>query len=400
METNDITIFQTPGTIDPISWELMGISAKNDSSAIGYFGTGLKYAIAILLRTGHRVTINTPDNHYAFSLETTLFRDKKFDLICCNGKRLGYTTEFGQKWQVWQAYRELFCNTLDEDGTCFTQSSLVDAENFIGQSTQSRIVVEGLPLVEAHKNHNDYFVDWRQPLADTGRIRVYEGNGAIYYKGVKIHQLEQACYSYELLENIELTEDRTLASVWSARYDISRGLTQIDHEEVIRTCITAESDSLEGGLDYDELWSETFLKVASEVWKETPALLNRNVSRRLLAANPDLSHATRQTNSSEEELLSKAVEILELAGYPLSCGTCIVETTSDECLSFLANNTIHLSPEAFEHGIDKLCCELFRNYTKALGFSQGTQYYEDWLIEQVVVLAHQNQPKINLVKIA
>ena len=36
---------------------LMGASVKMTSSAIGYFGTGLKFAIATLLRTGHKVRI-------------------------------------------------------------------------------------------------------------------------------------------------------------------------------------------------------------------------------------------------------------------------------------------------------------------------------------------------------
>lgn len=43
-------IFRNKGVIDPKSITTFGVSSKENPGAIGFFGTGLKYAIAILLR--------------------------------------------------------------------------------------------------------------------------------------------------------------------------------------------------------------------------------------------------------------------------------------------------------------------------------------------------------------
>ncbi|WP_198164368.1 hypothetical protein, partial [Bradyrhizobium jicamae] len=43
--------------IDLNAIALMGVSVKTGASPIGYFGTGLKFSIATLLRTGHEVTL-------------------------------------------------------------------------------------------------------------------------------------------------------------------------------------------------------------------------------------------------------------------------------------------------------------------------------------------------------
>ena len=47
-------IFQNKGLIDVHAISIMGVSVKEDNS-IGFFGTGLKYAIAVLLREGIKI---------------------------------------------------------------------------------------------------------------------------------------------------------------------------------------------------------------------------------------------------------------------------------------------------------------------------------------------------------
>ena len=49
-------IFENKGLIDVHAISIMGVSVKEEGS-IGYFGTGLKYAIATLLREGQKITI-------------------------------------------------------------------------------------------------------------------------------------------------------------------------------------------------------------------------------------------------------------------------------------------------------------------------------------------------------
>ena len=114
--------FSNPGTFDLRSATLIGASAKQCEDSIGLFGTGLKYAIAILLREQQKITIisqgeeSSPPTTYTFTTKEISMRGKSFSIICCNGEELSYTTEYGKKWELWQALRELYANCLDEGG--------------------------------------------------------------------------------------------------------------------------------------------------------------------------------------------------------------------------------------------------------------------------------------------
>ena len=52
-------IFENPGEIDPVAIITFGINVKESDHPIGFFGTGLKYALAILLREGQPITIQS-----------------------------------------------------------------------------------------------------------------------------------------------------------------------------------------------------------------------------------------------------------------------------------------------------------------------------------------------------
>ena len=67
-------IFENDGLIDKRSITTFGISSKENSSAIGYFGTGLKYAIAILLRENINITIYIGNERLEFTKEKELER--------------------------------------------------------------------------------------------------------------------------------------------------------------------------------------------------------------------------------------------------------------------------------------------------------------------------------------
>ena len=47
------------GEIEPLLIRTFGVSVKDSESPIGFFGTGLKYALAILLRERHDVIIQS-----------------------------------------------------------------------------------------------------------------------------------------------------------------------------------------------------------------------------------------------------------------------------------------------------------------------------------------------------
>ena len=115
-------IFQNPGIIDPRSITTFGVSSKESKNPIGFFGTGLKYAISVLLRLNCQVTIHSGACTYTFDVENTRIRVNDFNLVRMSTAGAapvpcGFTTELGKTWAAWQAFRELACNALDEAGT-------------------------------------------------------------------------------------------------------------------------------------------------------------------------------------------------------------------------------------------------------------------------------------------
>src|SRR5437867_1027619 len=96
-------VFENPGVIDPRSITTFGVSSKdNASKAIGFFGTGLKYAIAILLRNGCGITIYSGGKKYTFGVFKEEIRNDTFQIVTMNNVKLGFTTELGKTWEMWQ----------------------------------------------------------------------------------------------------------------------------------------------------------------------------------------------------------------------------------------------------------------------------------------------------------
>ena len=74
--TTSAICFSNPGTIDHRAFTMLGLSAKegDKSKKIGFFGTGFKYALAVLLRENHYVQIVSGEDTYTFSIADEDFR--------------------------------------------------------------------------------------------------------------------------------------------------------------------------------------------------------------------------------------------------------------------------------------------------------------------------------------
>lgn len=154
VENIPMIIFENSGEIDPQLISLIGVNVKESESAIGYFGTGLKYAIACLARWGE---------------------------------------------------------------------------------------------VIIHISNN---------------LEIYEGeSNRIFYRGIAVQKLEKpSCYTYNIIERLYLTEDRTCGS-WQSDPIIARGLAEIKDCKVIDATLTAPASKFESRLDYD------YVSYPGEMWK-------------------------------------------------------------------------------------------------------------------------------------
>ena len=111
-------LIQNDGEIETNSFELIGASTKrDDKTKIGFFGSGLKYSIAYMIRKEIEFKIFSGLNEVLFTTKPEKLKDQVFERICINGTPTSYTTTMGPTWKEdWFVLREIYCNALDENG--------------------------------------------------------------------------------------------------------------------------------------------------------------------------------------------------------------------------------------------------------------------------------------------
>lgn len=226
-------VFKTPGSIPLEAFTMFGVNDKpNTDNPFGYYGTGLKYGIAVILRNGGKIKMIVDRTEYEFFIEGLDFRTKHFNRIAMRVRKwpgrfwsktsLPYTTELGKTWLPWQAMRELLANTMDENGSDWHVEEnvkideLYSAEN--AEAGCTYIIVSDFPMFDdAYLNKDTFFLDKKALapllLETIDGIEVYDvASTGIYYKGFLVTGFSAGTTSrltYNFLTNVDLTEDRT-----------------------------------------------------------------------------------------------------------------------------------------------------------------------------------------------
>lgn len=268
-------VFKTPGLIPIESFTTFGINSKpSTSTAIGFFGTGLKYAVAVLCRLGIPVEVWIGEKCHHFYPSKQKFRGKEFEFISMKrrdglvGKwfghtRLPFTTELGKTWELWQAFRELHSNTLDELGVTFASDSTV-----VGVAGQTHIVIPGTEIAEVWAKRGEVFLEGGvQSLSNGDWVQVFHrASPYLYYRGLRVFTLQKPSrFTWNFLESLQLTEDRTLAAQYMPAYYAVRHVTRSTDKAFIRDVLTAEETEWEYSFDYSNIGAaptEEFLEMA------------------------------------------------------------------------------------------------------------------------------------------
>lgn len=237
--------FVNPGEIDMRAVTLFGVSAKESDSPIGYFGTGLKYAIAVILREGGELTIQSGIREYKFRVVDDSMRGKEFQSIEMYRGQLTqsmpFTTHLGTNWELWQAFRELYCNALDEGG------EVVLGPVEIGEG-QTCITVEGLPkFTDLFYTRETIVMQNYKVLQHLAGVEVIDQPSQhIYYRGVRVEELQrEARYTYNFTAACTLTEDRTFKYSFESRGYLARGLLICEDEQFLRNWLQCEREGFE-----------------------------------------------------------------------------------------------------------------------------------------------------------
>ena len=312
-------VHKTKGKLDLRSLTVFGLNAKpNTDTPIGYFGTGLKYAVAVLARLNIPMVFWIDGKKWTIEQDETKFRDKSFRALYLKRHtlipktiNLPFTTELGKNWEIWQAFRELECNTRDEQGETFVHSMTEET----WEPGYTDIIIADERYIQEYFSRDTHFLPGGMTQQDsTETMQVFaRKSDYIYYRGVRIFDLKEPTNNtYNFLERIELTEDRTAKYPWDLEMKIEKYIANTKNKEVIHRAITAPIRTYERGLSYDYTSrSETFLNLAAEAGDSATQYVQSVLRRDRPPEVPqDSRHWTRQLISAIERGDYKAVEAI------------------------------------------------------------------------------------------
>ena len=389
----DSVLFQNQGLIDLRAIKTFGVSSKETSTPIGYFGTGLKYAIAILLREHQKITIYRGKTKLEFTVKKTKIRVDHFKIVCMNGEELGFTTELGKNWEIWQAFRELYCNCIDESQG---QISLVSnpTEKSLRTPGHTTIRVQGRKFLEAYKERAAIILQ-SKPSIVTPKVEIHPGRtDHIYFRGIRVGRYQhQAVHTYNITGDLGLTEDRTAKFNWEVLSYITRAIMSSTNPVFICCCLKAPKGSMENRLSYSEhSWtpSDEFKEVALSLAKDYSQDMNRSaVSLCKNLVRKDLVESPSEVLSVVmDKQLTKAVSFCKKLGYLVDVYPIIVvDSLGKGILGLAESEKIFLAQDAFEMGTKIVAGTLIEEYLHLYkGFSDYSPEFQDHLLNKVLTL--------------
>jgi hypothetical protein len=276
-------LIQNDSEIETNSFELIGASTKRDEKGkIGFFGSGLKYSIAYMMRKGIDFKIYSGLNELHFTTTKEQLKGKCFERICINGKETSYTVTMGPTWKEdWYVLREIYCNALDE-GDC---TIVKCTENVSPTEGKTRIYIELTDvLANVIAQWDSYFADERVPLFVSGpiytcylgseddqittqKISVFQKtNGTLYRRGIRVDYNEKRMFDYGA-DGVSINEDRTAKHSGAVSYIVVNLFATFADEGYIKSILRSGEDDKHCH-EYGQLYTSDMHESVSDKWVE------------------------------------------------------------------------------------------------------------------------------------
>ncbi|MDX9698603.1 MAG: hypothetical protein RBT55_03435 [Rhodocyclaceae bacterium] len=356
-------IFRNKGVIDPRSITTFGVSSKENPGAIGFFGTGLKYAIAILLREGCDITIYAGTRQLDFGVKRDKVRVDEFNVVTMNKRRLGFTTEVGKTWEVWQAFRELYCNCVDERGEVFEANEVPEPKD-----GETLVAVRGEKFLDVWASRSDIILS-SEPIERNEAVHIHPGPSQfVFYRGVRAYRLDNPSqFTYNIQRKVDLTEDRTIKYSWDISACARRGLCESTNEQLVKKSVTAPKGNFENNLDFEGVEpSKVFLSTVSELARGFDSNLNRSALKAAQVWIMDQLHENAtpmRLSDLERNRLDKAATFCESIGFAVREYPIIVsEFLGDEVLGRAHEGKIYISKRTLMMGTKMLAGTLIEEF--------------------------------------
>jgi len=299
---------------------------------------------------------------------------------------LPFTMELGKDWELWMAYRELYCNGLDENGEVIEG----DVEVVAG-----RTVIRTVGLESIHRNRHEFILD-STPLAEQDEVDIHPGeDGAVFYRGIKVGTLENAIYRYNIKASLELTEDRTYASRYLVTMLITRAVLQCENRELINNILLAPETSFEHLLGFDSYpyqpTTEAFKETLIACYKTHKTKLGPHTRLVVKRIRPDLLAPPPVTLTRvQESILRRSREMLASLGYTIEAPVHVVADLGANVYGSVIADSIYISLRAFEVGTKCVCGTLLEEHLHITkGYDDCSRDFQNFLIDKVISLGEE-----------
>jgi hypothetical protein len=386
-------IFENEGLINVRAIKTFGVNVKETENPFGYFGTGLKYAIAIILRNHCKITLYRGESEkYIFSLKPTDIRNKQFSIITMNGEELGFTSELGKNWELWQAYRELYCNTLDENGDIY-----VEIRPITPQENKTLIVVEGESFLNVHYKRREFILQ-SDPIEIIDNVEIHEGPGkGFFYKNILVGGISSTSrYIYNITDRLELTEDRTVKSLFNSEWTIVKALVKSKYENIIEDVVLSNTGQFEDDLHFGYINSkpgEVFLSCLKRLSRDysksvndSALILFHKYSKEDTLPKPTTMTVVQQRQLEKACAFCNKVGLFEYEDFPIV----VAETLGKGILGLAKKGTIYIAIETFDMGTKMVAITLIEEYIHLKhGHPDMTRSMQNHLFNKIITLGEE-----------
>lgn len=406
---------ENAGEIEVEAFRLIGASTKrDDNTKIGFFGSGLKYAIAVLLREGIPFTVYSGGREVKITTRKTTMRGKDFEVIHIDGKATSLTTEMGPTWLPWFAVREIFCNAIDEGGHAIgiaPMPSEIKGKTvfYIGIDDKLKAVLE---------KWNDYFSEKREDVVSTGRgVKFFYGgnNTIIYRKGVQVFTSNTpSLYHYDGFE-LEINESRVLSGDWEVKHNIAQYFVKNATVEMARNFFLNYKGKLEESFYWHYMhhsFNENWLKALDERWLvpeeyagnfleemegKSCLILPKVIIDALVATFgsklnvigivTDDGEVIKKPTEKQQAYIDEALTFLKTAGFEVNHEIVIVDFKNIRVLGRARDSTIQLAGRVFDMGKKIIVATILEEESHLVtGAADKTREFQDYLFMKIVTL--------------
>lgn len=386
--------FQNKGVLEIAAAITLGVNVKEGDTPIGHFGTGLKFAIATLLRTGHRVMVWDGSSMWRMVSRPEIIRGAQFEIVWAvsddKEHRTGFTTQLGRGWELWQAYRELRCNAMDEGDWSI---SIEEGDRpSPGPAGRTEIWVTGEGIQQVHAERRRYFIE-DAPIAEVhgiGTIHAGESR-SIFYRGVAVLQLEKMTqFTYNFTEFTALTEDRTMANTWMLPSKIGRMVAGLQNHEWIARCVLSPDSFMESECTFSGATpSSEFMDVMRR--NKTNMRANKHARDLWESMNPtDPVYLDVELDEHEQFQLTNAITTVWKMDADCKIGRNHIQVVADlgeGILGLFSNDRerILISRAAFKMGIEMVAGTIYEEWChQTKGLKDESRELQNHLLNQLV----------------